>query len=86
MSRKERRVTFGREKKNGKRNDPGKAQAYTAVEKVLLGFWFWSGSGQAHDIFQARMRRGGCRVNLWATEGSWRVWRRTVGGRIGWVK
>jgi hypothetical protein len=26
-SRKERRVTFGREKKNGKRNDPGKAQS-----------------------------------------------------------
>ena len=46
-------------KKNGKRNDPGKAQSINGCgAEVKYSLRFRSGSGQAHVDLQARERRG----------------------------
>jgi hypothetical protein len=83
VSGKERRVKFGREKKNGKRNDPGKAQVYIRLwsgSKLLLSFR--SGSGQARVIFQARSAAGAtasCGIIFYGKV--WRErWNRESGG------
>jgi hypothetical protein len=62
VSGKERRVKFGREKKNGKRNDPGKAQSINGCGAEVKLLIFWSGSGQARVIFLARGQRGQLRA------------------------
>jgi hypothetical protein len=83
VSGKERRVKFGRENKNGKRNDPGKAQSIYgcgAEVKALQGFLV---SVQARFIFQAHVRGGGatasCGTKLYGKRWKER-WNRESGG------
>lgn len=72
VSGKERRVKFGREKKKGKRNGPGKAQSINGCGAEVKYSWvLWSGSGQARVIFHAR---GGvaasCGIKITGNDGS----------------